>query len=150
MIGVNIYGAGVMKQRGDHGGRLEHVSCDFCGSKTYRVRYLKPDNWLWLDLFAYPVVECLDCGLVYVNPRPPFDEMGRFYPPGYHEARDTEEHHRRYEVQAEYLHSLNREAVLDIGCARGDWLHFLKEQHPDIDAHGVEDRKSTRLNSSHT
>jgi len=117
---------------------LEHVSCDCCGSNQYTVRYRKPDYWLWLELFEYPVVECADCGLVYVNPRPPYDRMERYYPSGYHDDRDTSEHRRRYEIQRDYLPSLDREKVLDIGCARGDWLHFLKDKYQNISAYGVD------------
>ncbi|MFB1490579.1 MULTISPECIES: class I SAM-dependent methyltransferase [unclassified Thiocapsa] len=117
---------------------MEHISCDFCGSDRYRVRYRKPDTWLWRDLFEYPVVECLECGLVYVNPRPPFNQMGRFYPPGYHDARNTDIHRQRYQGQAEYIPQLDRERVLDIGCARGDWLSSLKARYPGIEAHGVD------------
>jgi uncharacterized Zn finger protein len=53
--------------------KLEHVDCDLCGSADYKIRYRKSDNWLWLNYFEYPVVECPGCGLVYVNPRPPFE-----------------------------------------------------------------------------
>jgi SAM-dependent methyltransferase len=122
----------------DTGLLLEHIACDFCGSDRYRVRYRKPDIWLWRDLFEYPVVECLECGLVYVNPRPPFDQMGRFYPPGYHDDRDTDAHRQRYQRQAEYLPGLDSERVLDIGCARGDWLSYLKARYPRIEAHGAD------------
>ena len=78
---------------------LEHVRCDLCGSDDYRIRYRKPDNWLWLNLCEYPVVECSGCGLVYVNPRPTFQEMSNFYPPGYHSGRDDTAHLQRYSAQ---------------------------------------------------
>ncbi|NCC30466.1 MAG: class I SAM-dependent methyltransferase [Chloroflexia bacterium] len=117
---------------------LEHICCDFCGSDSYQVRYRKPDTWLWMDLYEYPVVECLECGLVYVNPRPTFDQMGRFYPTGYHDDRDTDLHWKRYERQSEYLPDLDGERVLDLGCARGDWLSYLKTRYPNIEVHGAD------------
>lgn len=117
---------------------LEYVDCDLCGSGKYKIRYKKPDTWLWLDQFEYPVVECLDCGLVYVNPRPREEFLHLFYPAGYHASRDTAEHLKRYEVQSRFLPELTNEKILDIGCARGDFLIFLKNKYPDISACGVD------------
>lgn len=41
-----------------------------CGCNEYKIRYRLPDMWLWVNQFEFPVVECVDCGLVFVNPRP--------------------------------------------------------------------------------
>lgn len=118
--------------------RLEHVACDLCGSNDYRVRYRKPDNWLWLNLYEYPVVECAACGLVYVNPRPTFEEMRSFYPLGYHDGRDDFFHRLRYERQFEYVISFPANKILDIGCAHGDWLSYLLKRWPEAELHGVD------------
>jgi len=118
--------------------RLEHVACDLCGSNDYRVRYRKPDNWLWPNLYEYPVVKCATCGLVYVNPRPTFEEMWHFYPSGYHDGRNDSAHQVRYETQFEYVAPFTAEKILDIGCARGDWLSYLLEQWPESELHGID------------
>lgn len=118
--------------------RLEHVSCDLCGSDDYIVRYRKPDNWLWSTSFEYPVVQCSNCGLVFVNPRPTFSEMRAFYPAGYHDTRDDELHWIRYEAQYEYVQSFRSKRILDIGCARGDWLRFLAGKWNDSEFHGID------------
>lgn len=117
---------------------LEHIACDLCGSCDYKVRYRKPDNWLWLNLYEYPVVECVNCGLVYVNPRPTFEEMRLFYPSGYHDGRNDPLHRLRYDRQFEYVASFAGERILDIGCARGDWLSYLLERWPEAELHGVD------------
>ncbi len=117
---------------------LEHISCDFCGCEKYRTRYRKPDNWLYVNQYEYPVVECVDCGLVYVNPRPVQDSMGQFYPPDYHEDRNTESFRARYKIESEYLPRLENELVLDIGCASGDFLAFLKKTYSGIKTVGVD------------
>ncbi len=109
---------------------FEHVNCDLCGCGEYTVRYRKPDNWSWLNQFEFPVVECIRCGLVYVNPRPTPESMAYYYPAGYHDNRDTEAFQKRYALQLEFLPALTGEKVLDIGCARGEWLHFLKKNTP--------------------
>ncbi len=116
---------------------LELVPCDLCGRDSYRVRYYKPDTWLRHDLYQFPVVECDACGLVYVNPRPTPTQMGTFYPAGYHDGRDAAEFQARYRRQAALLPSLAGRRVLDVGCARGDFLSFLLDRE-DFEAHGVD------------
>lgn len=117
---------------------LEHVCCDLCGSAEYKIRYRKPDNWLWLTQYEYPVVECTKCRLTYVNPRPTFEDTAAFYPADYHEHRDDQEHRRRYELQFSYISEFNGKRILDIGCARGDWLNFIKERWQKSELHGVD------------
>jgi SAM-dependent methyltransferase len=117
---------------------LEHIPCDLCGSEKYRVRYVKPDNWLRGTLYLFPVVECLDCGLVYVNPRPSLESMAAFYPADYHHGRDSEEFARRYAVQKTLLPDISGKRVLDIGCARGDFLTYLLNTGPVFEPYGVD------------
>jgi ubiquinone/menaquinone biosynthesis C-methylase UbiE len=64
--------------------------------------------------------------------------MADYYPRGYHDNRDTAGHMLRYKIQAEFLPPLQDENVLDIGCARGDWLIYLKGLYPRIKASGVD------------
>ena len=117
---------------------LEHVPCDLCASKEYKVRYRKPDNWLRETLFEFPVVECLHCGLVYENPRPALESMGAFYPIDYHVGRDGENFVRRYSVQKVLLPNISGKRVLDIGCARGDFLTYLLNTGIAFKPYGVD------------
>jgi SAM-dependent methyltransferase len=73
-----------------------------------------------------------------VNPRPTFEDNAIFYPEGYHENRDDEQHHKRYEIQFSYIEKLEARRVLDVGCARGDWLSFVKTKRPRAELHGVD------------
>jgi 2-polyprenyl-3-methyl-5-hydroxy-6-metoxy-1,4-benzoquinol methylase len=118
--------------------KLEHIHCDLCGNDKYVERYRKPDNWLFLNQFQYPVVECTACGLVYVNPRPAAEEMGRYYPSGYHDGRNDEKHLERYAVQYLYIKPYQFNSVLDVGCARGDWLAYINRISPGLELHGVD------------
>lgn len=118
--------------------KLEYVNCDLCGGTDYIERYRKPDDWLWLNQYEYPVVECTECGLVYVNPRPAFEEMAQFYPDGYHENRDDEGHRKRYELQFSYIDEYDAQRILDIGCAKGDWLNFIKQRWTSAELYGVD------------
>jgi SAM-dependent methyltransferase len=117
---------------------LEQVNCDLCNGYRFRIRYRKPDTWLWLTPFPYPVVECLDCGLVFVNPRPTPQSMPRFYPEEFFSGRDSERFQKQYAVQLEFIPHLTRESVLDVGCANGDWLDFLRRRYPGIRCVGVD------------
>jgi ubiquinone/menaquinone biosynthesis C-methylase UbiE len=126
--------------------KYEHVSCDLCGLDNYKVRYRKPDDWLWLNKFEFPVVECLDCGLVYVNPRPVKEEMHHYYINDYHEGRNSLEHKIRYEKQSKFLNLRGDEVILDVGAARCDFLHFLQSEYPALECVGI-DLYSTK--SSH-
>ncbi|QIL21421.1 class I SAM-dependent methyltransferase [Thermomonas sp. HDW16] len=117
---------------------LEHIACDLCGNPGYRVRYRKPDNWLRGSLYAFPVVECDECHLVYVNPRPTMAAMSSFYPTGYHDGRDHASYWPRYQEQQALLPELTGKRVLDIGCARGDFLSFLLDRGHDFEAHGID------------
>ncbi len=125
---------------------FEHVECDLCHSKEYTVRYRKPDTWSRLNQFEFPVVECNNCGLVFVNPRPTLDSMRFYYPENYYDNRDDELHQKRYSVQEEFLPKLTNEKILDIGCARGDFLIYLKKKYPLIRAYGI-DYFSDKVNS---
>lgn len=118
--------------------KLEHIKCDLCGADKYIERYRKPDNWLFLNQFQYPVVECTTCGLVYVNPRPSEDDAGRYYPPGYHDGRNDEKHAERYALQYEYIKPYKFNRVLDVGCARGDWLGYINQKKPFLELHGID------------
>jgi ubiquinone/menaquinone biosynthesis C-methylase UbiE len=125
---------------------LEHVSCDFCGCNEYYIRYRKPDTWLWINQFEYPVVECNVCSLVYINPRPTQNSMADFYANEYHNNRDTEEFIKKYEFESSYLPELSNENVLDIGCAKGDFLIFMKKKYSGISIYGI-DYYSETVNS---
>lgn len=117
--------------------RLEHINCDLCGSEEYRERYRKPDDWLRGSLFQFPVVECTSCGMVYVNPRPTEEAMASFYPVDYHDYRDRKTFISRYREQARFLPDLAGKRVLDIGCARGDFLEYLLSKS-DFQAFGID------------
>ena len=64
--------------------------------------------------------------------------MRHFYPSGYHVGRDNSAHQVRYEKQFEYVASFTAGKILDIGCARGDWLSYLFERWPESELHGID------------
>jgi 2-polyprenyl-3-methyl-5-hydroxy-6-metoxy-1,4-benzoquinol methylase len=61
---------------------MERVACNSCGTARQRVILRKRDH-LHPRYGRFSVVRCLECGLVFINPRPGPEEIGRFYPSGY-------------------------------------------------------------------
>ena len=117
---------------------LEHITCDFCGEKKYKELYRKPDTRFWVSQYPFPVVQCLNCDLVYLNPRPTQESMAMFYPETYHQNRDGEKFLKRYKKQKIFLPEIKNKSVLDIGCAKGDFLEFLKTNEPTANFTGVD------------
>jgi SAM-dependent methyltransferase len=61
---------------------VETVSCVLCGNHQTRLVGTSTDRRSHAP-DTYQIEECLDCGLVYLNPRPHLDEIGAFYPENY-------------------------------------------------------------------
>ena len=54
--------------------KLEHVTCNLCGSDEYSVRYIKD---------GYNIVQCNKCDLVYINPRLTQEAINQLYDENY-------------------------------------------------------------------
>jgi SAM-dependent methyltransferase len=122
---------------------MECVNCNLCGLDDTRILFNKRDKF-HLTEKEFSVVECQRCGLLYVNPRPSQEKMGKFYPETY-SWRETLEANsfltkwvRRLEKRYRY-HLLKDEVlkvvrfsgrncgkVLDIGCGTGDRLDVFR------------------------
>ncbi len=107
---------------------MEHVSCNLCGSTALRPVYTMPDAKFFNDQW-FTVVECVGCGLGFLNPRPTREEMGKHYPAEYYDYLSPAGDQLRYERQAEFLAERKRAAerprLLDVGCANGDFPRFM-------------------------
>jgi SAM-dependent methyltransferase len=120
---------------------MEFVACNCCGSARLRLVYTMPDP-LFPTAERFNVMECQECGLGLVNPRPTREEMARYYPAEYYESfvEDRKYHHHRYAREASYLDAAPRTGprprLLDIGCANGDFPRFMRQRGWDIE--GVE------------
>jgi hypothetical protein len=79
---------------------METVNCNLCGSNKHRLVYRIPDTHYFADEW-FNVVECIECGLGFVNPRPSFSEMPRYYPATYYDYFEEErhDHPRRYAAE---------------------------------------------------
>jgi 2-polyprenyl-3-methyl-5-hydroxy-6-metoxy-1,4-benzoquinol methylase len=61
---------------------LERCCCDLCGNDVDTILFHARD-WRYGIDGEYPVVECGNCGLVFVNPRPTRVKIGEHYPEEY-------------------------------------------------------------------
>lgn len=126
---------------------MEVVACNLCGSTHYTGVYEMPDRRYFPDEF-FTVVECNECGLGFVNPRPTFEEIQKYYPPEYYAVEcsgNRKENLRRYAVEATYLREIERRGgpkkLLDLGCANGEFPRFMKARGWTVE--GVEVSPST-------
>jgi SAM-dependent methyltransferase len=111
---------------------METVKCNLCGSDNYRVIYSMPDAHYFVDEW-FTVVECSNCGLGFVNPRPTISEISRYYPSCFYDYFDKKRdyHLHRYSTQAKFLPAIgsgDQRLLLDLGCANGDFPRFMQKR----------------------
>ena len=115
---------------------MDFVRCDFCGADDSTLVFALRD--FQLDLPGeFKLVRCNQCGLLYLNPRPSWDELVRHYPLHYKPyAKSTGEATnilgqwvQRYGMRRRRraVARLRPEGrLLDVGCATGLFLHEMR------------------------
>jgi SAM-dependent methyltransferase len=143
---------------------MEYVNCNLCGLNNPRVLFSKKDKF-GIEEDEFNVVECQGCGLLYINPRPSQEEMGRFYPETYSWKETLEAESfltkclRKLEKAYRY-HLLQDEVskvvkftqrgsgrVLDVGCGTGDRLDVFRNK--GFETYGVETSDSANYAKDH-
>lgn len=111
----------------------ELTDCLLCNSSRYRLLFIGSDR---LHGFPgeFPVVECLDCGLVYLQERPDSNSLGGYYPHTYAPYNPgfgwvTWLQSRLLSLRARRFARLIEPGgtVLEVGCATGDLLARIKD-----------------------
>jgi SAM-dependent methyltransferase len=128
---------------------LETVNCNLCGSTRHTAVYEMPDRKFFREEF-FIVVQCDQCGLAFVNPRPTRLEIQKHYPPQYYQGPPTRSYsrylQRRFSAEASYLKALERDGVrrslLDVGCGNGDFPRFMAARGWEVE--GVEVAESSQ------
>lgn len=134
---------------------LESVACNLCGSKRSRTRFKSAAAWLdgaadhfaaTTDIFgAYgTVVQCLDCGLVYTNPRPSAEMLLSGY-----EASEDPQYESECDSRSMNAHlslgRIRRHApggrLLEVGCAQGFFLNAARMSYETV---GIEPSRQAR------
>jgi SAM-dependent methyltransferase len=126
---------------------LEEVACLLCGSQRRRGRFRGHDR-LHPTPGEFTLVECADCGFLYLSPRPTGAALARYYPSEYlsfRAALDEEpsalrRFERRLGLQRRcdvILQRKSRGALLDVGCGTGDFLAAMRD-YPGWQVRGLE------------
>ncbi len=122
-----------------HGARTG--ACDLCGGTHHELLFVGGDRLFGIE-GEFPLVRCQDCGLVFVNPRPSYEEMARFYPQDdydlYNKAaglkdRSMDELGRLLGPRKGHIDRYRDSGrLLDIGFGDGSFLYFMKQCGWDV------------------
>ena len=115
--------------------------CSACGSAKFRVRFTSTDRLYGTTNTRFEIVECLQCGLTRLSPRPSVEELGRYYPsnywfdPGESTAGRLEEIYRRLVlrdhvgfVKDALRRTQAKGPLLDVGCGGGLFPGMLRQR----------------------
>ena len=116
----------------------EEIECFVCGSKEYSLRYKK---------FGFDVVNCSECSMVYVNPRPNNEHLIKYYTESLASAyfqeyiiAPTQEYRIDRIVKPRLNYLLNKipgkGKWLDVGCSSG--LLLSEGAKTGWDPYGIE------------
>jgi len=132
----------VMKQA------METVDCILCGKDETCLAYttrdrlaVAPTDGGTLSADPFSIVRCQRCGLLFLNPRPTQEEMGRYYP----YSKYTDQFAPAIEDDPSFVRRLNRlyhmericravervkreGRLLDVGCATGNFLERMRRR----------------------
>src|SRR5262245_2831382 len=110
---------------------MKPVSCPSCGTADAET-YSRPKDYITGETFT--VVRCLGCGLVYVKPQPPAEDLVRYYPARHQESDPAAYERMDAKARIRFLTRRVRqgERVLDVGCGKGLLLAGLREHGCDV------------------
>lgn len=121
--------------------RFRAVDCYLCGSASRRVRFTEG---------AIDLVECSDCGLVYVTPQLEADGLTELYQESYWQSdcakdygytdylQDGELYLRTYRKRIRHItERVSGGKLLDVGCAAGYFLAVARDAGFEIHGNDV-------------
>jgi SAM-dependent methyltransferase len=119
----------------------EDVPCPLCAHEHWRPLLEAADADPGAGGLRFAIVRCERCGLLYTNPRPDVEAMGRFYRPSYaafHKPKLLRNLSRRWYPFARLIGRPCRERrvlpwhgqgrLLDFGCGGGKFLLRMQDQ----------------------
>lgn len=141
----------------------EVETCNFCGGRN-SAEYLNSETPSWYGGRPMRLVECLDCHLVFANPRPNLHELYKGYLAGSEQARKLTERklarpgvhdvHRKLVETAAGYHKGQPERLLDMGCGAGTLIEEasklgLESWGNDVNFYSIERLRSMGLKALH-
>ena len=63
---------------------MKEINCNLCGQNDTKLLFKSKDRRVnTKNKTIFSVVQCKNCGLVYVNPQPSYEELKEFYGENY-------------------------------------------------------------------
>ncbi len=112
--------------------------CPWCGSEKAQIYLWLKDEFLTKEDFQ--IYECLQCGLLYTEPRPDKEKIGQYYKseeyyshqentkgfiPKIYETVKSINLKKKYKIAAN-KHEAGK--MLDIGCGVGDFIQMMEKK----------------------
>lgn len=128
---------------------METTTCNLCGTAQWTNLFTVPDFLLGREDVQATFVKCAQCGLIYQNPRPTPEEMGRHYPSEYELFSSAPDSTNTSWMLSRAVHyGMGKRAafvtrhkkagrLLDVGCAIGSFMNEMR-QRPDWEVEGIE------------
>ncbi|HRH42630.1 MAG TPA: class I SAM-dependent methyltransferase, partial [Pyrinomonadaceae bacterium] len=117
--------------------KLTPTECCLCENAEAKKLGTGEDFEYQTSADSFAAMGCNTCGLVYLNPRPEFEEFERIYPSNYHAFEFSAEEfgfvfkvRRRLEAKRllSWCKDLQDDArIIDIGCGDGFHLELLRD-----------------------
>lgn len=139
--------------------QINLTSCPICGGDKFAPKTESVDYSVTKESFK--IDECLNCGLLFTNPRPADEDLGRYYKsPAYisHTNQSSGLFGKTYQV----LRSWNirrktrlldqyakRGRILDYGCGTGEFLAACNHQHWQVQGVELSDEVRDRAIKTH-
>lgn len=110
----------------------QHYPCSLCKNENGKTLFVKQD---------FPIVQCAQCGFVYVDPRINDESLAKLYQHNYFQNKDygylNYDQEKRLRIQnfskwiedaKPFIPAEKKVTALDVGCAAGYCLTVMKEK----------------------
>lgn len=108
---------------------LVYPSCDYCATDQNRILFSSIDKrFKQTPRTIFNVVRCKNCGLVYLSPRPSKTRIADYYPSQFYDSREDALKEKQYILESRFVGKPEGRKLLDIGCANGGFVRFMRNK----------------------